>query len=70
MKKEILIEGMHCGHCSESVKKALSKIEGVKEVSVDLYKKVAVVDADGVNNKILTDAIDNIGFEVKNITEH
>jgi len=36
-KIEIKITGMSCEHCVKRVKEALSKIEGVKEVSVDLY---------------------------------
>ena len=70
MEKEILIEGMHCNHCSDAVMKALSNIEGVKSVSVDLKKKIAVVDVEGVKDEILADAIDSIGFEATNITEH
>jgi len=70
MEKEILIEGMSCSHCSESVKKALSKIEGVKEVNVDLNKKIAVVDADNVDDDVLAGAVNDAGFEAVNITEH
>lgn len=70
MEKEILIEGMHCNHCSDAVKSALEKVEGVKRVSVDLKKKIAVVDVDGVEDGILADAVDSVGFEAVNITEH
>ena len=70
MEKEILIDGMSCSHCSESVKKALSKVSGVKEVNVDLDKKIAVVDVENVDDDILADAVNNAGFEAVNITEH
>jgi len=70
MEKEILIEGMSCSHCSESVKKALSKVSGVSEVIVDLDKKIAVVDVDNVDDDVLSDAVSNAGFEAINITEH
>ena len=70
MEKEILIEGMHCEHCSNSVKNALEKIDGVRHVNVDLKKNIAVVDVDNVNDDILENAILDIGFDVKNITEH
>ena len=70
MEKEILIEGMHCNHCVESVKNALSKIIGVSDVKVDLKKNIAVVDAENVDDTVLADAIEAIGFEAKNITEH
>jgi len=70
MEKEILIEGMSCSHCSESVKKALSKLSGVKAVNVDLNKKIAVVDVDNVEDSILKEAVNEAGFEATNITEH
>lgn len=70
MEKEILIEGMHCEHCVDAVKSALEKVEGVRNVNVDLNKKIAVVDVENVKDEILADAVDGVGFEVKNITEH
>ena len=70
MEKEILIEGMSCSHCSESVKKALSKVSGVKDVNVDLDKKIAVVDVDNVDDSALADAVKEAGFDATNITEH
>ena len=70
MEKEILIEGMHCNHCVDAVKKALSEIDGVSEVKVDLKKNIAVVDVENVDDGVLADAIDSIGFEATNITEH
>lgn len=70
MEKEILIEGMHCNHCVESVKNALGKINGVSHVEVDLKKNIAVVDVENVDDNILADAIEAIGFEATNITEH
>ena len=70
MEKEILIEGMHCSHCSDAVKGALGKINGVKKVSVDLKKKIAVVDVENVDDDVLADAVNGVGFEAVNITEH
>ena len=67
MKKEILIEGMHCNHCVESVKKSLSKLDGVSYVEVDLAKNIAVVGAEKVDDNVLMDTIESIGFDVKNI---
>ena len=32
------ISGMNCGHCTAAVTKALSSIEGVSEVVVDLER--------------------------------
>ncbi|KNF09798.1 copper chaperone CopZ [Gottschalkia purinilytica] len=67
MKKTISIEGMSCNHCVGSVKDALSKISGVKEVEVSLEYKKAVVEVEGVDDKTLSDAITSIGFDVVEI---
>lgn len=70
MEKEILIEGMYCEHCVEAVKNALGNINGVTHVEVDLKKNIAVVDVENVKDEVLANAIDSIGFEATNITEH
>ncbi len=46
MKKELKIEGMMCMHCQKHVRDALSKMDGVASVEVDLETKTAVVEAD------------------------
>ena len=60
MKKEMVIEGMMCGHCSARVEKALNAIDGV-QAKVDLDKKTAYIElsqdvADDVLKKAVTDA--------------
>ena len=40
---EIGISGMECKFCAHNVKKNLSKLEGVKQVTVDLDKGVAFI---------------------------
>ncbi|MBI1425674.1 MAG: hypothetical protein GC149_19775 [Gammaproteobacteria bacterium] len=40
---EIDISGMECKFCAHNIKKSLSKLDGVKEVSVDLDKGVATI---------------------------
>ncbi|GAB4261540.1 MAG: copper chaperone CopZ [Thermincola ferriacetica] len=60
------VEGMTCGHCKASVEKALSAIEGVNSVDVDLNgKKVTVsFQADKVNEADLKKAITDQGYQV------
>lgn len=67
MEKTIQIEGMSCNHCKMSVEKALSGISGVKSVQVDLEKKIATVTGEGLNDGEMTQAITDVGFEVKGI---
>ena len=65
MKKVICIEGMHCGHCTSNVDKALREIPGVSDVKVELDAKTATVEAsDGVTDDALRKAVDDLGFDV------
>ena len=67
MEKKIMIEGMMCQHCSGTVEKALNAIEGVS-AKVDLEGKCAYVTLNkGVDDKTLTDAVTEAGYEVKGI---
>lgn len=64
--KTIFIEGMHCEHCSKRVAEALKSIKGVKSVSISLEeKKAEVILKTDIDNKVLKQTIENIGFEVK-----
>lgn len=66
MKKEIMIEGMSCGHCTGRVEKALNGLEGVSVIEVSVDMKHAVVDTE-VNNDILKEAVEDVGFDVLDI---
>lgn len=69
MKKKIIsIEGMSCAHCQSSVQKALLKLNGVQEVSVELDNKRALVRMDAsVSDDAVRSAIDEAGFTVTDI---
>lgn len=68
MKKKILIEGMSCGHCVNHVKEALSELNGVTSVDVNLAANTAVIEASvDVADKDIKFAIDDAGYEVVNI---
>lgn len=68
MKKEILISGMTCGHCVKRVENALLEIDGVNSVVVNLNEKRAMVEADDkIEDQLLKDAIDDIGYMVEAI---
>lgn len=67
MKKTLVIEGMHCGNCAAAVEKALRALPGVSAVSVALAAKTAVVEAEGVADDALAQAVNDIGFEVVSV---
>lgn len=68
MEKTITIEGMMCGHCEATVRKALEAIEGVvsADVSHDKGTAVVVLESD-VANEILSKAVEDKDFKVTGI---
>ncbi|MDH8677296.1 copper ion binding protein [Fusibacter bizertensis] len=68
MKKTMTIEGMSCNHCKMRVEKALSAVEGVSTVEVNLEDKIAVLEiTSDVADSILTEAVDDAGYDVVGI---
>jgi copper chaperone len=60
----IKIAGMRCGHCVASVTKALSEIDGITDVKVDLDKgEAAYNETKSVDPEIIKKVITKIGFE-------
>lgn len=68
MKKELLIEGMSCGHCVMHVKNALKELAEVEDAMVSLEeKKATVVLTKDVDNEILKEAVEDAGYDVAEI---
>jgi len=67
--KTLKISGMSCGHCSARVEKTLNNIDGV-QARVDLDSNTATITlSKNVSNEAIIKAVDNIGYEVTEITE-
>ncbi len=64
MKKTFTVEGMSCQHCVKAVKNALSHLEGVRLVEVDLATKKVEVEGDNLQDVLLKEAIEDAGYEV------
>jgi len=63
--KSIKIKGMSCQHCVMAVTKALSAIDGIKDVKVDLKSGQASYDeTKPVDVKVIADAVKKAGYEV------
>jgi copper chaperone CopZ len=45
-KQTVVVEGMHCGGCANSVKTKFEAISGVSQVEMDLENKTAFIKAD------------------------
>lgn len=69
MEKTLKIDGMMCQHCVAHVTKALTGIDGVINVDVNLKKKTAVVELDKqVADEQLIEAVTEAGYTVKKIS--
>ena len=55
------VTGMTCGHCKTAVAEALSAVEGVTSVEVDLDNGKAKVEGD-VTNAVLIAAVEEEGY--------
>ncbi len=64
MTKEYIITGMNCPHCQAAVAKAISAVEGVAQVDVNLSTGKATVDGDH-NPATLIAAVKSAGFDAK-----
>ncbi|MCR5526788.1 MAG: cadmium-translocating P-type ATPase [Lachnospiraceae bacterium] len=68
MKKTINIEGMMCGHCEASVKKALESLEGVASAEVSHEKGTAIVELTAeVADDVLKKAVEDKDYKVTGI---
>lgn len=59
------VEGMTCATCGITVKAAIKKIKGVREVKASVEKKNAVVQYDEAltNSREIKKAIDDVGYK-------
>lgn len=63
MNKTLIVDGMMCIKCQAHVEKALSDVDGVTKVTVDLKKKKVVVELAGdVADEILMKAVSDAGY--------
>ena len=63
--KTIKITGMTCNHCVMAVTRTLEKIDGVKNVKVDLTKAEATFDeVNPVDMEVVKERIRKAGYDV------
>lgn len=67
-KMIVKVDGMMCENCAKHVSKALMSLAGIENVDIDLANKEALVDYFGsINEKEISDAINEAGYEYKGI---
>ena len=65
-KISLPVEGMTCASCVARVEKALSKVDGIEDVSVNFAtEKVSLsFNPDKVNEKIISSAVEDAGYKI------
>ena len=63
------VSGMNCGSCASRVDKALSGVNGVKQVAVNLASDAAEVTANNVSTDTLIKAIQDAGYDAHEIID-
>lgn len=70
IKKVITIEGMMCEHCKMKVERALSELNGVFKVKVNLKNKTATIySTKSISNDDIKNSISKLDYKVINIVE-
>jgi copper ion binding protein len=65
MVSVLKVKGMSCQHCVMSVTKALSKLEGVQNVKVDLQKgEVQYDNTKGIAPDKIVTTVEDAGYQV------
>jgi len=62
------IEGLRCNHCKANAEKAVSALDGVEKVEIDLASGVAVVEG-MVKDADVAKAVEALGFKIININK-
>jgi len=62
---ELLVTGMTCSHCAESVRRVLSECDGVRSAEVSLGSGRAVVGGEDLDVRQLVAAVAEMGYKAK-----
>ncbi|MGA9140702.1 MAG: heavy metal-associated domain-containing protein [Methanocella sp.] len=70
-KVTLMLDGLHCGHCAETVSNGLKKLKGVKSVEVvyTTSKGKVVYDPDVVKVEDMIKTVKDLGYDVKSYKE-
>lgn len=65
MKKKYSVFGMSCAACANSVQKAVSRLPGVTQCSVNLVSNTMEVEFENLSDEQICNAVNAIGFKAK-----
>lgn len=68
-KLRIIITGMSCGHCAQSIRRALTEMAGVESAVVDHRKGIAIVTGTEFDRETLKRTVESLGYNVVRFEE-
>jgi len=68
MKNVFIVPDMSCEHCKKTITSALKKINGIKDVIIDLNTKRVEIIGEVEEDKIIS-AIEDAGYTVEDKTD-
>ena len=65
-RRTMSVPEISCGHCKSSIEAAVSPLDGVDRVEVQIDKRAVQLDYDGTDATLTTivAAIEDVGYEV------
>jgi len=63
----LVVKGMTCNHCKETVHEAIINCEGVEKTNIDLASGNVEIYGKNINSKKIIDSITNVGFSIGKI---
>ena len=64
---KIIIEGMNCNHCKQSVLNVLNTMEEIKAADVDLNTQTATITGDNINLDLIKEEVEKIGYKFSGV---
>lgn len=62
VEKTLVIEGMSCGGCVNSLTRVLTSVPGIQPLTVEVGKARLNVDTDVATPEVIAAAVDRAGF--------
>jgi hypothetical protein len=63
----LVVKGMTCNHCKETVHESIINCEGVEKTNIDLASGNVEIYGKDINSKKIIDSITNVGFSIGKI---
>ena len=64
----LIVKGMTCNHCKETVMDAIENCDGVEKVKIDLKSGQTLINGTIINEQKIIESINSVGFSVSKLS--